>query len=149
LSAGKSIISVQSTIDGEQPMTATRTKKCTPVLFVDAIEPSIAFWEALGFQKSIEVPENDRLGFVILNAGSVEVMYQTITSLRADSPSHASHFDNDKSFLFVEVESIDAAKKAMAKFEVVMPKRQTFYESTEIGYREPGGHFVTIAQMKR
>ena len=130
-------------------MTATTTKKSTPVLFVDAIEPSIAFWEALGLQKSIEVPESDRLGFVILNAGSVEVMYQTITSLRADSPSHAVHFNNDKSYLFVEVDSIDVAEKALAKFEVVMPKRQTFYGSTEIGYREPGGHFVTIAQMKR
>jgi hypothetical protein len=130
-------------------MSAIATKKCTPVLFVEAIEPCIAFWEALGFSKSIEVPEHDRLGFVILNAGSVEMMYQTITSLRADSPLHAAHLDNDKSFLFVEVESIAAAEKALAEFEIVMPKRQTFYESTEIGYREPGGHFVTIAQMKR
>jgi len=34
-------------------------------------------------------------------------------------------------------------------FEIVMPRRETFYGSTEIGYREPGGHFVTFAQMKR
>ena len=130
-------------------MTAAAARKCTPVLFVDAIEPCIAFWQALEFQKSVEVPENDRLGFVVLNAGSIEVMYQTITSLRADSPSHAAHFTNDKSFLFVEVDSIDVAEQALSTFEIIMPKRQTFYESTEIGYREPGGHFVTIAQMKR
>ena len=38
---------------------------------------------------------------------------------------------------------------ALRGFEVVMPRRETFYGSTEIGYREPGGHYVTFAQMKR
>jgi hypothetical protein len=30
-----------------------------------------------------------------------------------------------------------------------MPRRETSYGSTEIGYREPGGHFVTFAQFQR
>ncbi len=124
-------------------------KKSTPVLFVRAIEPCLPFWESLGFQRGMEVPGADGLAFVILNAGDVEIMYQTIDALRADSAALASSFDDDKTFLFVEVDDIGDAEKALTAFDIVMPRRQTFYESTEIGYREPGGHVVTLAQMKR
>lgn len=41
-------------------------KKLTPVLAVDEIEPVLPFWiERLGFEKTVEVPQGDRLGFVI------------------------------------------------------------------------------------
>ena len=124
--------------------------KSTPVLFVDAIEPSLAFWEQrLGFQRPIAVPDGDRLAFASLSNGSVELMYQTRASLQQDSAAHAVHYDGDKSFLFVEVDDIDALAHALEGCEIVMPRRETFYGSTEIGYREPGGHFVTFAQFKR
>src|ERR1700730_13159685 len=60
-------------------------KKLTPVITVDQIEPSLPFWiERLGFQKTAEVPEGDRLGFVILVKGNVEVMYKTGASVAKD-----------------------------------------------------------------
>jgi uncharacterized glyoxalase superfamily protein PhnB len=131
-------------------MATTQIKKSTPVLFVDAIEPSLPFWqERLGFERTVEVPDGDRLGFVILSKGAVELMYQTVAMLTRDSAAHAAIFHNDKTFLFVEVENLDVVATALHGFEIVMPRRETFYGSTEIGYREPGGHFVTFAQMKR
>jgi uncharacterized glyoxalase superfamily protein PhnB len=130
-------------------MTA-QISKATAVLFVDAIEPSLPFWqERLGFERTVEVPDGDRLGFVILTNGTVEVMYQTVAMLKKDSVAHAGIFHNDKTFLFIEVDNIDAVAKALQGFEIVMSRRETFYGSTEIGYREPGGHFATFAQMKR
>ncbi len=122
-------------------------EKSTPVLFVEAIEPSLPFWSALGFQRGIEVPDGERLAFVILSAGSVELMYQTVRSLQNDSANVAGLFSHDKTFLFVEVGDIDLVAGKLAAYEIVMPRRQTFYGSTEIGYREPGGHIVTFAQM--
>jgi uncharacterized glyoxalase superfamily protein PhnB len=131
-------------------MATAQIKKSTPVLFVDAIEPSLPFWqERLGFERTVEVPDGDRLGFVILTKGAVELMYQTVAMLKKDSAAHAAIFHNDKSFLFIEVEDLDAVATALSGFEIVMARRETFYGSTEIGYREPGGHFVTFAQMKR
>jgi len=125
-------------------------RKSTPVLFVARIEPSLAFWEErLGFARTVEVPDGDRLDFVILAKDAVEVMYQTMAMLRKDSAAHAAHFHDDRSFLFVEVDSIAALARSLEGCEIVMPKRQTFYGSTEIGYREPGGHFVTFAQFER
>lgn len=125
-------------------------RKSTPVLFVDAIEPSLPFWqERLGFTRGVEVPDGERLGFAILTNGAVEVMYQSVAMLRQDSAAHALEFDGDKSFLFVEVDDIAALARALDGCEIVMPRRETFYGSIEIGYREPGGHFVTFAQFKR
>lgn len=131
-------------------MTAALIRKSTPVLIVDAIEPSLPFWqERLGFERPVEVPDGDRIGFVILTNGAVEVMYQTSASLAKDSNAHNAVFHNDRTFLFIEVSDIDALASALQGFEIFMPRRETFYGSTEIGYREPGGHFVTFAQMKR
>lgn len=51
-------------------------KKLTPVLFVPAIEPVLPFWvDRLGFAKTVEVPEGDSIGFVILQKDGVELMY--------------------------------------------------------------------------
>lgn len=131
-------------------MTKARIEKSTPVLFVDAIEPSLPFWqERLGFERPVEVPDGERMGFAILTNGVVDIMYQTKALLHKDSAAHAAVFHDDKTFLFVEVDDIDAVASALHGFEIVLPRRETFYGSTEIGYREPGGHFVTFAQMKR
>ena len=66
-------------------------KKLTPLLAVEAIEPSLAFWvEALGFARTVEVPHDDALGFVILEKDGYEVMMQTIASIKADVPAAAS-----------------------------------------------------------
>jgi uncharacterized glyoxalase superfamily protein PhnB len=131
-------------------MASAHVHKSTPVLFVDAIEASLPFWqERLGFKRTVEVPDGEKLGFAILTNGSAEVMYQTVAMLKQDSAAHSVQFNGDKTFLFVEVDDIGALAKALDGFEIVMPRRETFYGSTEIGYREPGGHFVTFAQFKR
>jgi len=131
-------------------MAGPQLRKSTPVLIVDAIEPSLPFWqERLGLERPVEVRDGDRLGFAILTNGAIEVMYQTAASLAKDSSAHTVAFDGDHTFLFVEVDDIDAIAAALHGFEIVMPRRETFYGSTEIGYREPGGHYVTFAQMRR
>jgi hypothetical protein len=131
-------------------MAGPQLRKSTPVLIVDAIEPSLPFWqERLGLERPVEVRDGDRLGFAILANGAIEVMYQTAASLAKDSSAHTVAFDGDHTFLFVEVDDIDAIAAALHGFEIVMPRRETFYGSTEIGYREPGGHYVTFAQMRR
>src|SRR5712672_1082858 len=59
--------------------------KSTPVLHVKSVEPSLKFWtERFGFRKTIEVPEGNHLGFVALENGAVEVMYQTYSGMHAD-----------------------------------------------------------------
>lgn len=123
-------------------------KKLTPVLFVEKIEPLLPFWtEHLGFVKTVEVPEGDHLGFVILQQGSVEVMYQTYASVDKDMPAIAADIRKGPTFLYIEVENLDALKPAFKSADVYMPERNTFYGAREIGVRDPAGHFLTFSQM--
>jgi uncharacterized glyoxalase superfamily protein PhnB len=123
-------------------------KKLTPVLFVEKIEPLLPFWtEHLGFTKTVEVPEGDHLGFVILQQGNVEVMYQTYASVDKDMPAIAVDIRKGPTFLYIEVENLDTLKPALNSADVYMKERTTFYGAREIGVRDPAGHFLTFAQM--
>jgi len=122
-------------------------KKSTAVLFVAAIEPVLPFWERLGFAKAIEVPDGERLAFVLLAKDGVEVMYQTHASAEKDVPAVAAQIRGSKTFLYVEVADLAAVKKAVAGAPVHLEERTTFYGAKEIGVNDPAGHFITFAQM--
>ena len=121
-------------------------KKLTPVLMVDAIEPVLPFWERLGFEKQIEVPHGDRLGFVSVASGAVEIMYQTVDSVRADVPPMAEK-GAVPAFLFIEVEDLDAIERALEGVMPVVPRRKTFYGADELIVRDPAGNGITFAQF--
>jgi uncharacterized glyoxalase superfamily protein PhnB len=118
-------------------------KKLTPVLVVDEIEPCLGFWTALGFEKTVEVPEGDRLGFVILVKDAVEVMYQSRASVMKDVPDLVDQ--PTRAALYLEVNDLDAVARAVRGAEVVVPRRKTFYGAEELGVREPGGNAITFA----
>jgi Glyoxalase/Bleomycin resistance protein/Dioxygenase superfamily len=121
--------------------------KITSVLIVEEIERSLPFWvDRMGFTKTVEVPEDDRLGFVILVNGGGELMMQTLSSVRKDEPKFAPEGIHTKgSALFVEVDDFADVRKRLEGYPVLMPERVTFYGMREIGVSEPGGHTVIFA----
>jgi uncharacterized glyoxalase superfamily protein PhnB len=123
--------------------------RLTPVLVVDAIEPCIAFWtERLGFAAENQVPGDDgKLVFASVKKGDIEVMYQTRSSVIAERPDAANELTGHSTALFITTEDLDAVEKAIAGAPVVVPRHTTFYGSTEIYVREPGGNTVGFAQF--
>jgi hypothetical protein len=122
-------------------------KRITPVLFVKEIEPILPFWtDRLGFTKTIEVPRGDKLGFVALQHGPTEVMYQTFASLGEDMPLIVDAAKKGPTFLYIEVDDLDAVLSALKNSKIVQPERTAFYGMREVGYQEPAGHFITFAQ---
>ena len=124
-------------------------KKISPVLIVDAIEPVLPLWDALGFARTAEVPHGDRLGFVILAADGLEIMYQTADSVRDDA---AAVMQGPRALgaaaLFIEVDDLAAAEaKLPPGSDVVVRQRKTFYGSTETILRDAAGNVVTLAQF--
>ncbi len=117
----------------------------TPILIVDAIEPCLAFWETLGFQVTVQVPEGGVLGFVILKNGPVEVMYQTRASVAKDVPSMADF--PSSSILYIHVTNIDEIIAVVSGAPVLIPKRTTFYGAVEYSVREPGGNAVSFSDV--
>ena len=126
-------------------------KKITPVLVVDAIEPVLPLWDALGFARTAEVPHGDRLGFVILAADGLEVMYQTTASVAEDEAAAAKGPRAlGASALFIEVDDLAAAEgKLPAGTDVIVRRRETFYGSVETIVRDAAGNVVNLAEFRR
>ncbi len=121
-------------------------KRVTPILVVEKIEVCLDFWDRIGFQKTMEVPHGDQLGFVGLQAGSAEVMLQSRASVKDDNAALEKLLSPSTSALFVEVEDLDAIAERIEGVEIVVPRRQTFYGMDELGVREPGGHLLVLAE---
>lgn len=132
----------------EEKLKSMNVKKITPVMFVPDVEPCVKFWvDRFGFEKTVEVPDGDKLAFATLQKGNVELMYQSYASADKDAPAFSQLARKGPTFLYVEVDNLDETIAAVNGVEVVMPKRTTFYGSTEIGVKDPAGHFITFAQF--
>jgi uncharacterized glyoxalase superfamily protein PhnB len=123
-------------------------KRITPVLLVNEIESILPFWiDRLGFTKTIEVPDGNKLGFVALEKGATEVMYQTYASVEKDAPpAMAAAARKGPTYLYMEVDNLDAVLAAMKDVQKVMPERTAFYGMREFAVEDPSGHFITFAQ---
>lgn len=126
-----------------------RLNRLTPVLVVESVEPCLRFWtERFGFAAENEVPgSGGKLVFASAKKDGIEVMYQTRESVVADSTVDAKDLDGHSIVLFITVEDLDAVERALAGAPVVKPRHKTFYGSTELYVREPGGHTVGFAKM--
>lgn len=128
---------------------ATGLKQLTPVLIVDAVEPCIKFWtDRLGFAVTKQVPDPDgKLIFASVEKEGIEIMYQTRASVMTEQPGSAGELMGHSVALFITVADLDPVAKALEGAPVVKPRHETFYGSTEIYVREPGGNTVGFAQF--
>ena len=129
--------------------------KSTPVLVVERIEPVIPFWSKLGVTPTTQVPDaaagDGRLGFVILAAPGIEVMYQTLASVQADVVQSSWVKDAfpdtpQRICLFIEVSRLAEVEEKLQGERLVMPRRTTFYGMAETGYTDPCGNLVIFAE---
>lgn len=128
---------------------APALKQLTPVLIVDAVEPCVKFWtDRLGFEVTNKVPDPDgKLIFASVQKAGIEIMYQTRASVISEQPGSAHDLTGHSVALFITVADLDTVEKALVGVPVVKPRHDTFYGSTEIYVREPGGNTVGFAQF--
>jgi uncharacterized glyoxalase superfamily protein PhnB len=124
-------------------------KQLTPVLIVEAVEPCLKFWvDRLGFAITNQVPGPDgKLIFASVQLGPVEIMYQTRASVVDEQPGTAKDLMGHSVALFITVEDLDTVANSLDGAPVVKPRHKTFYGSTEIYVREPGGNTVGFAEF--
>jgi uncharacterized glyoxalase superfamily protein PhnB len=146
---GLALLSGMSVAQSATEETKTvNVKRITPVLYVKEVEPCVNFWVTrLGFAKTAEVPDGDRLGFVILQKGATEIMYQSIASAEKDVPAAAKDIAGQRTFLYIEVEKLDPIIAALKGVNIVLPLRTTFYGAKEIGVKDPAGHMIVFAEI--
>lgn len=129
--------------------TTPALKQLTPVLIVEAVEPCLKFWvDRLGFAITNQVPGPDgKLIFASVELGPVEIMYQTRASVVDEQPGTAKDLMGHSVALFITVEDLDTVARSLDGAPVVKPRHKTFYGSTEIYVREPGGNTVGFAEF--
>jgi uncharacterized glyoxalase superfamily protein PhnB len=125
-------------------------RRLTPVLIVESVDECLPFWtDRLGFELTNHVPGPDGSKiFAILERDGIEVMYQSRASVLADGTMKQAELDGHSVALFITVSSVDDVERRLAGAPVVKPRHDTFYGSTEIYVKEPGGNTVGFAQMK-
>lgn len=115
---------------------------------VDEVEPCVDFWvNRLGFTITGQVPEGDRMGFVMLQKDSVEIMYQSRASVARDMGKPLEQVRKSDTALFIHVNDIDATIARLEGAPVMVPRRETFYGSTEIWVFDPAGNQIGFAMF--
>src|SRR5258708_14128338 len=108
------LVFVLASANSSEEIKSMNVKRITAVLLVKEIEPVIPFWvDRLGFTKTIEVPDGNRLGFVAFQKGATEVMYQTYESVEKDAPKQVSETTRKgPSYLYMEDDNREAVLAA-------------------------------------
>lgn len=132
-------------MEEKKPM---NVRRITPVLLVNEIEPLLPFWiDLLGFTKTVEVPDGNKIGFVAFQKGTAELMYQTYASVEKDAPpAMSAQARKGPTYLYMEVDNLDAVLATLKDTKKVMPERTAFYGMREFAVQDPEGHFITFAQ---
>ena len=116
-------------------------------LIVPAIEDCLPFYvDRLGFDKTVEVPHGDKIGFVILKRGELELMMQSRASLAEDIAGLGK--DSFRAALYIETDKLAPIRKALADWPRVIPERTTLYGAREIIVRDPAGNVVAFASRE-
>ncbi len=154
VSVAENLKSTAQIIEGQtMENSAPNVTTITALLPVEIVEPNAIFFEKIGFSRTSEVSEDPSdpstpLGFVIMVSGKTQVMLQSVQSIKNDAPEMIPE-GGTTSFLFIEVNDLDAVINSLKDYPVFMERRTTFYGSEEIGITSPGGHKVTFAKFDR
>jgi uncharacterized glyoxalase superfamily protein PhnB len=130
-------------------MARSNLKHVATVFIVETVEPCVAFWvERFGFTAENQVPGADgKLIFASVKQGDIEIMYQSRASVLAENPAGASELNGRNAVLFITVDDLDAVERAAQRAPIVKPRHKTFYGSTEIYIKDPGGNTIGFAQF--
>lgn len=148
--AHRRILALAASLALALPLTACRRTPVNSItcnLIVPSIEDSLPFYvDRLGFTRTVEVPHEGKLGFVILKRGELELMLQSRASVAGDVPEIAA--DTYRSALYIEVDKLAPIRTALKGWPLVTPERTTPYGAREIIVRDPAGNVVAFASRE-
>lgn len=122
-------------------------RSITANLIVPSIEDCLPFYvERLGFTRTVEVPHHDKLGFVILKRGELELMLQSTASLAEDIANLGDQ--PFRTALYIAVDQLAPIRTALADWPRVVPERTTFYGAREIIVRDPANNVVAFSSRE-
>ncbi len=122
-------------------------ERLVPNIFVNDMKATIAFYEAIGFEISMSVPEEgDDFVWVNMVNGSVTVMFQTFESLKNDLPE-ISRASGGSLLLYINLKNIQQFFDDIKdKVTLLTGLEKTFYGATEFSIKDNNGYVLTFAE---
>ncbi|PUZ25692.1 glyoxalase [Chitinophaga parva] len=118
----------------------------SPNLFVRDIHQSIAFYEQLGFEKVMSVPESTPYHWVMLASGPVTIMLQTLESLGRDLPEIQRDKTGGSLLLYIKRDEVTHFFETIkSRVTVLKGLEKTFYGATEFTIIDTDGYVLTFA----
>jgi len=119
----------------------------SPNIFVHDMNQTIAFYKILGFNVTMSVPEDGPdYVWVMMNNGSVTIMFQTFNSLADDLPE-INRTDGGSLLLYINLKNIqDFYGHLEDKVTILKGLEKTFYGATEFSIKDNNGYVLTFAE---
>ncbi|MES2278487.1 MAG: VOC family protein [Bacteroidota bacterium] len=119
----------------------------SPNIFTNNMKATVAFYQLLGFNVTMSVPEvGDDLVWAMMTNGSVTMMFQTFESLADDLPE-ISRNNGGSLLLYIDVKDIKGFfEEIKDKVTVLKGLETTFYGATEFSILDNNGYVLTFAQ---
>jgi len=119
----------------------------SPNIFVESMSDTIRFYESIGFNLVMSVPESgDDLVWAMMTSGAVTFMFQTFTSLGEELPQISRN--NGGSLLFyINIKGIRRFfEDIKEKVTVLKSLEKAFYGPTEFSILDNNNYVLTFAE---
>lgn len=123
-------------------------RKLTPNLIVDDVNRTVDFYrDVLGFELLASVPEEGTLDWGMMKCGSVELMFQSWSSLGNDLPQLKNAMPPGPIILYIDVESVQILRQRIEGKAMLLKEIQgTFYGTKEFTIQDCNGFILTFAE---
>jgi uncharacterized glyoxalase superfamily protein PhnB len=117
----------------------------SPNIFTNDMKATLAFYQLLGFTKTMSVPEDgDNLVWAMMVNGNVTFMFQSFESLGEELPE-ISRNNGGSLLLYIDVKNIrDFFEQIKDKVTVLKGLDKTFYGATEFSIKDNNGYVLTF-----
>ena len=118
----------------------------SPNIFVKDMNATIAFYKLLGFEVTMNVPEQGDFVWVMMTRGNVSFMFQTFASL-GDTLPDIRRQDGGSLLLYIKLKGIRKFFESVNnKVTILHGLEKTFYGATEFSVRDNNGYVLTFAE---
>jgi uncharacterized glyoxalase superfamily protein PhnB len=119
----------------------------SPNIFVKDINETIKFYQLLGFNLVVTVPETGtELVWAMMAKGNVTFMFQTMTSL-GEELQDISRQDGASMLLYIKLKNIRAFFESIKDLVPVLKGLETtFYGATEFVIKDNNNYVLTFAE---
>src|SRR6185312_572901 len=117
----------------------------SPNIFVQYMQQTIEFYQSIGFQTVMSVPESGDFDWVMMANGAVIFMFQTFSSLGAELPA-ISRQSGGSLLFYIKLKKIrEFFEQIKDKVTVLKGIEKAFYGATEFSILDNNNYVLTFA----